>query len=134
LHHAHPVILDLTCESKANWIVSGFYVERSFQATDRYTRVSAGLLPPASTYRFTDSNVTPGVTYFYRLEAIDRTGGREFFGPISARIEGGSIRPALGPQSSFGWIKHDSLRHVTARACEYSRARPGGEGSAFVAE
>jgi len=76
--------------------VSGFYVERSRQATGEYMRVSDGMIPPPSPYRFSDYDVTPGMTYFYRLEAVDRTGGREFFGPISARTIEGAVRPTLG--------------------------------------
>jgi hypothetical protein len=86
----------LEWETSLDSDVSGFYVERSREATGEYTRVSGGLIPPASPYRFTDSDVTPGVTYFYRLEALDRAGKGTFFGPISARFEGGSMRPTLG--------------------------------------
>jgi hypothetical protein len=96
---AQPGSILLEWETSLDSDVSGFYVERSREATGEYTRVSGGLIPPASPYRFTDSDVTPGVTYFYRLEALDRTGKGAFFGPISARIEGGSMRTALGQAS-----------------------------------
>jgi hypothetical protein len=35
-------------------------------------------------YRFLDTEVRPGATYFYRLEALDRSGGHEFYGPLEA--------------------------------------------------
>jgi len=55
------------------------------------------LIRPGASYRFIDTAITPGLTYFYRLEALDRTGNREFFGPVSARIKPeNSTQPVLG--------------------------------------
>jgi hypothetical protein len=64
---------------------SGFHVDRSLRADGGYERQSSQLLLPPSPYRFLDTHVVPAVTYYYRLEALDRTGSRELFGPIAAR-------------------------------------------------
>lgn len=61
----------------------GFNILRIFD--DRsYKRLNPGLIKPPGPYRFLDTDVRPGVTYFYRLEAVDRRGGSEFFGPVQA--------------------------------------------------
>jgi len=65
----------------------GFHVHRSTSMGGDYARVTAELIAPPGPYRFLDREVSPGTTYFFRLEAIDRQGGREFFGPLAARME-----------------------------------------------
>jgi hypothetical protein len=77
--------------------VSGFHVHRSMRLDGDYERLTTGWIRSGANYHFLDTDVTPGVTYYYRLEALDRTGNREFFGPVSARMEpGGSFRTQLG--------------------------------------
>jgi FlgD Ig-like domain/LVIVD repeat len=75
---------------------SGFHVHRSLQAVGNYERLTTELIKPGTSYSFLDRQVTPGITYFYRLEALDRTGEREFFGPISSRSMT-RVQPMLGP-------------------------------------
>jgi hypothetical protein len=62
----------------------GFHVSRSMSADAGYVRVSSELIEPPGPYRFLDAEVRPGATYFYRLEALDRSGGHEFYGPLEA--------------------------------------------------
>lgn len=71
----------------------GFHVERSTQADEDWVRVSSGLIEPPAPYQFVDTRVSPGTTYLYRLEALDRAGGSEIFGPVAARIEVPSAVP-----------------------------------------
>ena len=67
------------------------------KANGGYERLTRELVLPGADYSLLDTEVTPGITYYYRLEALDRTGNREFFGPVSARMEpGDSFRTQLG--------------------------------------
>jgi hypothetical protein len=68
----------------------GFHVHRSTDAEGGYRRVSVELIEPPGPYRFLDTDVRPGATYFYRLEALDRSGGSEFHGPVQATAGTGS--------------------------------------------
>jgi len=61
----------------------GFNVLRSVEDSS-YERANPRLIEPPGPYSFLDMDVSPGVTYYYRLEAMDRSGGSEFFGPVSA--------------------------------------------------
>jgi len=79
--------------------VAGFHVYQSLDPKDDYVRLNTQLILPRSTYEFFDAEAEQGAIYYYRLEALDRSGNREFFGPVSARIEprgGGGLRTMLG--------------------------------------
>jgi len=75
---------------------SGFRIQRSVHMEADYRPVGPTLISPPSPYRFLDTDVTSGVTYYYRLEALDRSGRTELFGPVMARLDPtGSLRPVL---------------------------------------
>jgi len=61
----------------------------SYRSTedDNYLRVSSDLIEPPGPYQFLDDHVTPGTRYLYRLEALDRKGGWQIFGPVAAQME-----------------------------------------------
>ena len=89
------ILLEWTTATETD--VSGFHLHRSMRSDVGYERLTKDLIRPGADYRFLDTGVTEGVTYYYRLEALDRTGTREFLGTVSARMELGSgIRPLLG--------------------------------------
>ena len=46
--------------------------------------MTSELIEPPGPYRFHDTAVEVGTTYFYRIEAVDRSGGSEFLGPVVA--------------------------------------------------
>jgi flagellar hook capping protein FlgD len=75
--------------------VSGVYVQRSTDPDGNYERLNTEIIGPGAA-SFEDMRVTPGITYYYRLEALDRTGTRTFFGPLSVRIEPRGLGPTLG--------------------------------------
>ena len=81
----------------------GFQIQRSTRAEEGYAQVTSTLIEPPGPYRFMDSGVKPGITYFYRLEAIDRAGGIEHFGPRAARVE--SADASIGLRN-FLWPSH----------------------------
>jgi hypothetical protein len=68
--------------------ISGFNILRSENVSFGYERITAEPVPATgipSTYRCEDETVRPGETYYYKLEAISRTGGSEEFGPVEFR-------------------------------------------------
>ena len=77
------VLLSWSTSSESD--VSGFNVQRSLEPESGFTQMNTELIPAPSPYRFVDSQVTARVTYYYRLEALDRSGSKELFGPVSAR-------------------------------------------------
>jgi peptidoglycan/xylan/chitin deacetylase (PgdA/CDA1 family) len=111
----------LTWAASGDADVSGFHVERSNAAKGSYVRLTPSLLVPSEGYEFLDRNVSPGITYFYRLEALSRTGGETFFGPVSARVEpgdGAGVGVVLG--QAFPNPAQDS-----ASTIPFSLSRPG---------
>lgn len=73
----------------------GFNLYRGPAADGPWTRLNDWLIPsqaPGSSigysYQFLDSDVTPGVTYFYLLESIDLAGLPEQHGPVSVFFNG----------------------------------------------
>jgi glucose/arabinose dehydrogenase len=68
----------------------GFNINRSREGREAFARVNADLIASsgerAGEYDFIDRTVTPGETYVYQLEAIDRFGGTQLFtlAPVTA--------------------------------------------------
>ena len=68
----------------------GFNLWRSETEAGSYMKINASLIPSeagplgGASYEYTDVDVIPGTTYFYKLEAVDMYGQSEFFGPVSA--------------------------------------------------
>jgi hypothetical protein len=62
----------------------GFNVHRTRDGNSDYVRINLDRIPPPGPYRYLDTDVRVGTSYLYRLEAVDRRGGSEFFGPVQA--------------------------------------------------
>ena len=67
----------------------GFNMWRSTDG-GAYERVNAGLIPAVApggvmggTYEYVDADVTPGETYAYKLEELETSGARNWYGPVS---------------------------------------------------
>jgi hypothetical protein len=86
----------------------GFNLYRGDAADGPWTQLNAGLIPslvpPGSpvgaTYTYEDGGLQAGMTYYYRLEAVDVYGQSEFYGPVSASLQlaqRSPIRPRLNP-------------------------------------
>ncbi len=65
---------------------AGFHIERRPERDGDFARINGDLISapaappaPAHAYEFVDRGVAPNTTYEYRLEALDRSGGSEFF-------------------------------------------------------
>lgn len=86
----------------------GFNVYRAESVDGPRTRLNADLIasqnpgsPVGATYQFVDETASPGVTYYYWLEAMDIHGGSLFHGPVNAELKPMSrllpARPRLAP-------------------------------------
>lgn len=84
------------------WIASevgdlaGYHIHRWTDSEHVSRRLTPTLLLPRGSHHFLDTDVDPGITYSYRLEAVDRAGGRSFFGPVTARMGDAQLRSLLG--------------------------------------
>jgi len=71
---------------------AGFNVLRSASASGTFAKINGNNMIPSlsfgsiagASYSFIDTSVTPGRTYYYKLEAIDNRDGRSLFGPATA--------------------------------------------------
>ena len=69
----------------------GFYLWRSLDEAENYTNIS-GFIPSldegaGASYEYEDTAVTPGFSYYYKLQDIpDDASFGEFTGPISATV------------------------------------------------
>ncbi len=81
----------------------GYYMLRSLIETDGYAMISdiirgAGTSAEPHSYSHTDSDVAPGIRYFYKLVDVDTAGNESQHGPVNARL-------APADASSWGQIK-----------------------------
>jgi lysophospholipase L1-like esterase len=73
----------------------GYHVWRSLEADSGYERLTAELVRGASPYAYVDRTIERGRLYYYRLEAVDRAGGSQFFGPVRGQALTRPLRLAL---------------------------------------
>ena len=71
----------------------GFNLYRSASADGPYTQLNQALIPPqfpgevmGGLYEWLDTDVEPGVTYYYKLEDIDVKGVSTFNGPAKTAL------------------------------------------------
>ncbi len=76
----------VTLTFTANADATGYLVERSDDAGAIWTTVNQNTLGPTST-TYTDTGLTPGTAYEYRLSAISASGASAPFGPINATTD-----------------------------------------------
>ena len=88
-----PVRVEWTTETEMN--TAGFNLYRGESADGPFdVKVNDQLIPPAADpltggkYQYVDKTAKAGVTYYYRLEEVERNGGTNDFGPISVRAGG----------------------------------------------
>jgi len=85
----------------------GFYVLRALAEDGAYTRITserisgAGTSPTWHEYTFTDGGVTPGGTYWYKLEEIALDGTTTVHGPISVTLEVQVLPTEFGLSQNF---------------------------------
>lgn len=48
--------------------------------------IPASFRPEGSSYSYMDTSLSPGATYYYYLEEVERNGNKNLYGPVSVRI------------------------------------------------
>jgi hypothetical protein len=67
---------------------AGFHTWRKEKKDAEYTRITEFIIPAeggatwGAKYSYKDVKVTPGKTYYYKLEDIDNSGASAFHGPV----------------------------------------------------
>jgi len=83
---ASRVVVEWTTASEIN--TSGFNLYRSEQADGPYIKINTQLIPASTDplvggkYRYEDTGVTSGRTYYYQLEDVELDGASTRHGPI----------------------------------------------------
>jgi hypothetical protein len=94
-HAPGMVIVEWTTESEFN--LAGFNVYRSDEPEGSFLKLNDALIPASSdpvargSYVYTDTTVTAGVTYYYKLEDVELDGSSTMHGPIEFAAEGETI-------------------------------------------
>ncbi len=92
------ILVDWTTATEVD--TAGFNVYRSTQPDGTFVKVNANLIPASTDplsggkYRYEDLNVTPGQTYYYKLEDVELGGTKEEHGPIK-------ITAAMNPRYDY---------------------------------
>lgn len=88
----------LTWETAAELNTLGFNLYRAEALTALRVQVNAALIPGqapgglfGASYAFTDTAITPGVTYFYWLEEVNTAGSATLYGPVSVTHDPAAI-------------------------------------------
>lgn len=77
---AAPIVIQWSTETEVN--TAGFNVFRSDSRDGPYAQINDQLIPSSpdpllgGRYSFTDAQVEPGKTYYYKLEELESTGNR----------------------------------------------------------
>lgn len=94
-------VIRVTWETASEANMLGFYVQRALQEGGEYQRIS-DIIPArgdivGAYYEHVDADVQLGITYYYRLEALEVTGAFELHGPISAALTPSTQTPTSTP-------------------------------------
>lgn len=82
----------------------GFHLYRSTTEQGPYERITSTLIPGLGSspvgarYRYRDAGRTNGVTYYYKLEDVETTGGTMLHGPVSATPEAALSRGSMAEE------------------------------------
>jgi hypothetical protein len=94
----------------------GFHLHRSESESEPYERVTSRLIPGLGTspegarYRYVDSGLSNGTTYFYKLEDVETSGKKRFHGPVSATPSSSTMAPSESSSISFGNSEANGFR------------------------
>lgn len=120
------VQVEWTTASEAG--TAGFYLSRWDDRTKSFVKVHDGLLPglihapQGGAYRFVDEGAAPGSSQTYLLEEVEVAGGRQRFGPFTARPSWDRPERAV---EAFEREPHAGLRLAVAEETEEIRQVTG---------
>lgn len=86
--------LTITWKTESELDIIGFNLLRSESEDGPFTRINDELIPPATDpnvggeHSYVDHDVANGVTYYYKLESIDRQGNSTESEPIAIKAGG----------------------------------------------
>jgi hypothetical protein len=115
------VVIEWTTANEVN--TAGFNLYRGETPDGPFTQINASLIPASSDpltggdYRFEDTSVQPGRTYYYQLEDVEYSGATTRHGPVQ------STAPGLDPALAVGLAALAALVVVGAAAW-WSRRSP----------
>jgi hypothetical protein len=88
--------IDLQWETESEVGSAGFYIERSQRSDSGFAQIS-NFIPvngeglTGSVYNFSDTGLTNGDTYYYKLEAVDSDQTKTPYGPVSATVGASNV-------------------------------------------
>lgn len=108
---------------------AGFEVYRSLSADGTKTKISRQLISSTgcglggAAYVYTDTEVSPGLTYYYWVKDVDLYGQGRLHGPVSASVSGKAARPlklSLAQNSPNPFRAMTEIEYGLPSACEVS--------------
>jgi hypothetical protein len=92
----------------------GFNVFRNAAANGEYEKINTRIIPGAGNstepqhYAYVDANVTPGNTYWYKLQNVDFNGNSKFHGPVPVTVEATTTvaETVAGTPTEFGLMQN----------------------------
>lgn len=92
--------ISLEWETASEIDMVGFYILKSGTLLGDYEPISTLIYSlgdsfGGATYSHADSSVTPGQTYYYKLQVVDRNQNSEYFGPIIGYAGTETLTPTL---------------------------------------
>lgn len=84
---------------------AGFNILRSTSANGTYQKINPNLIPPkfsisGADYSYTDSTITTGQTYYYKLQAVATNNSTQEFGPQTVAFGSPASTPTNTPAPS----------------------------------
>lgn len=92
-NHVNGKIL-LQWETASETNNAGFHTWRSEKKDVEYTRITESIIPSeggasnGAEYSYNDVKVTPGKTYYYKLQNVYNNGKTRFHGPVEVTVPG----------------------------------------------
>jgi hypothetical protein len=126
----------------------GFHLYRADSEDGPYERITSAVIPGlgssphGASYRYTDSGLSNGSTYFYKLEDIETTGATKLHGPVSAIPSSEAIPTAPSTSSlieygnaegnGFRIVRRTSRGAVLELVTEGFHAEPQDDGTVRI--
>jgi hypothetical protein len=137
--------VELSWQTGSELLNLGFHLYRATSEQGPYLRITTkpvpglGSSPSGASYRYLDSGLVNGETYFYKLEDIETTGKTERHGPVSAAPVAGGPDPAASASARLTYgepgevslrVVETSARHMVVELMTSGFvAEPGADGS-----